>query len=399
MRTEWDATRRQFLSAALSGALVNGRSDAKPTPPSDATLAEFPVNPDGDPLIVPMKIAGKEYPFVVDTGAQGTFIDDSLAPLLGPALEVEVNVNGNSPAKAHLWPKMRLGEMDLSMVANAMVVRMNLKPLREVLGCDVYGVLGFDWLKWQILHVDFRNGRIQFLRQSPRPRGTVIPLEIDDDQVFFRAVVPALGDVRLKLDTGFNGTIELRPSEFGRFNKSKVLKRITSSSVGGISLTGEMRGEDKGILDSVNLGDQRHTNVLVSLPWSLDLNPDGAKSRGAGLLGLGILSAYAVTFDFPQKRMYLNNRKLDDGWTNNHSGVACVRREGRTIVRWIEATSPWRQAGVVVGDEIVAIDGKDASKMSLCDLQRSLRQVGKPMLLRAKRDEQMHEYSVLMQAK
>ena len=146
MPREWDATRRQFLTAAVSSTLFTARSDAKPAPSPDGVLAEFPVYSDGDFLIIPLTIGEKEYPVIVDTGAQCTALDDSLAFLLGAELDVKVTINGEATATAHPWPKAHLAELDLSMTANALIVRMNLQRLREGTGRDVFGILD-HWMK------------------------------------------------------------------------------------------------------------------------------------------------------------------------------------------------------------------------------------------------------------
>lgn len=397
MPSECDATRRQFLQAALSSAVFTAGSDAKPASPGFETLAEFAVHSD-EHLVVPLTIAGKEYPVVVDTGSQMSVFDDSLVSILGPALEREIPVNGEASAKAYLWPKARLGSMELSMVANAFVVSMNLQRIREAMGADVGGILGFDWLKWQILQVDFRDARLRFLRSAPQRQGIEIPLEINDNRAFLHAVLPELGEVRLLLDTGFDGLIDLPAAEFERLKENKLLKRVTSRTNGATKLTGRTLSPEQGILDCVKISDQRYAEVLVYSDRVFNPNDDGSTHDYSGLLGLEFLSEHTVTFDFPNKRMYLSERSRNDRPPTKFGGVACVRRKGRTIVAQIDNGSPWRRTGLAVGDEIVLLDGKLACEERLSALAKSLGQTGKHLLLRAYRNGQFHEFSVLINA-
>ena len=55
--------------------------------PPDDELEGFAISREVEPIVIPVTIAGKSYPFLVDTGSTYTVFDTSLAPLLGEEIE------------------------------------------------------------------------------------------------------------------------------------------------------------------------------------------------------------------------------------------------------------------------------------------------------------------------
>jgi hypothetical protein len=142
-------------------------------------LERFPVAGDGDLLIVPVTIQGKQYPFCVDTGCTQTAFDTSLIPLLGPRID---NIEVQGPAKTvqierYTPPKAYLGKLPLPQQEPALVT--DLSAFRGVGGHDIRGLLGMDFLRQYVVRIDFDRGMLTFQKSIGREEGAALQLYFD----------------------------------------------------------------------------------------------------------------------------------------------------------------------------------------------------------------------------
>src|SRR5262245_19042282 len=94
--------------------LVLPLSSKAAAPPPD-TVEEFDIGTDEGPIIVPVTIAGKKYPFLLDTGATHVGYDRSLRPQLGQSVESRTLNTPAGPTRVEFVvpPKASLGRLPL----------------------------------------------------------------------------------------------------------------------------------------------------------------------------------------------------------------------------------------------------------------------------------------------
>ena len=115
-----------------------------------------------------------------------------------------------------------------------------------------------------------------------------------------------------------------------------------------------------------------------------------AKSELSGIVGIGALKRYVVTFDFPGERLFLKRYDAApaDLDTYDRSGMRIETEPAGFRVVSVAAGTPAAEAGLHPGDVIVAVDGRPASSITLPGLRDELRQrsPGSAIALRLKAD-------------
>ena len=106
-----------------------------------------------------------------------------------------------------------------------------------------------------------------------------------------------------------------------------------------------------------------------------------------------MLTRYTPTFDYAKRRLVLAPRANPPASSEiDLSGLFLVEeRSPRTIrVSAVLDQSPAKDAAIAIGDEVVGIDGKEASAMSLAQIRDVLRsQPGRRVQVRVRRGERV----------
>jgi len=91
------------------------------------------------------------------------------------------------------------------------------------------------------------------------------------------------------------------------------------------------------------------------------------------LLGMGVLSRFRVTFDFPNNKMYLaKGKRFAEPETWDLSGLHLLRKGGKTIVHSVDKGSAADIAGIKTGNRIAEFDGRAADSVDMFDLRKRL---------------------------
>jgi hypothetical protein len=335
-------------------------------PPDQEALESFRVYGDGDCLIVPVTIKGKNYPFIVDTGATGTVYDISLRPLMGARSKSQSVDTADTTLllETRMPPEGSVGKLPLPREQPAPVCDMTL--MRTVVGEDVRGVLGMDFLGRYVVRIDFDASTLTFQKRVHLHTGTALPLHIDKDEgtVYIDAQVFDSGPpVRFLVDTGYSGGEG--DIEAGLFD--------TLGRLGKLDPVEDQLGTTPshshrclfGRLDCLSCGPFALRRALIS-------------SGKLSVLGLGFWSRFHVTFDFPGACVYL---RKGNGFARpqsiNCSGLHIHRPGHATAVAAVDMESAAARAGIKSGDILIAINGLPAERTRLFTLRQHFCQAGK----------------------
>jgi hypothetical protein len=272
-----------------------GAGEEDPSIPAGLVLERFSVARGGSLLIVPIRLGGKEHPFVVDTGASRTTFDISL-PLGEPRGQVEFETGGEYVIhRTFDSPDARLGELPLRLPAP--VPAMDLARFRKGSAQPFEGLLGMDVLRRHVVHVDFDRGELLILKSVPPGAGESVPIVwAPDDQPEVVANVAAEEQLRFLIDTG--SSLPHSASVSAPFLR-RLVGRGAFREVGSaraLTPSGQTRRRlCQG--DYLQLGEFRIDGPVV----------DELPQRLVNLLGLRFWSRFVVTFDFPGDRVYLRS--------------------------------------------------------------------------------------------
>lgn len=111
----------------------------------------------------------------------------------------------------------------------------------------------------------------------------------------------------------------------------------------------------------ITLGDFRHRDMVFT------------ESPEQNKIGLGYLSRYVITFDFPRMKIYLKpGKRFDEHDHFDLSGISMRRRDDAVRASSVDQGSAGETAGVRKGDVIEQIDERPAASVPLRGIRKLL---------------------------
>lgn len=259
--------------------------------PATVLPAEITMNPDagrGNWLFVTLRLeSGEELPFFLDTGSSGTVFDKSLEPELGKRLHTfkVKHYSDLIPAGVYAAPKLFLG--DTPLVTGPTIWTFDVKSLSSLAGRPVMGILGMDCLRHYRVQMDFAAGKLRFLPADGMDKsalGVAYPLSLRHDVTWIdgRSFLGTT-NTHLMVDAGNAHDGDLATDLFHHELQAHTL-RVESEQIDG-------KPPGKALLHQCTWDGRAYTNLLVG--------------HGVNSLGLRFLARHLVTFDFPNRTLYL----------------------------------------------------------------------------------------------
>ncbi|MHC5537227.1 PDZ domain-containing protein [Singulisphaera rosea] len=365
-----------LVLVAAQGAFAQGGSSAIPR---EQMFEQYDMDPDGDLIVVPVSIGREAVPFILDTGTTLNAYDTKLSSFLGPIQEViEVKTaSGRETLKLYDPPKAFLGRLNLRTSDG--VTCMDLAGVRRVTGHEFYGIIGMSFLLNRVVFLNFDEGKVAFLRTGAPRLGTPVPLEIIRQMPHVNVYFEGLGSRRLLCDSGSVGigSGNLRSADFDGLLQSRGLTVLGSGL--GADLSSQQLATRYGAVKRLTVGSETHEGLIFSDHVSSDI------------LGMGFWKRYNVTFDFPNQVVYLQknqfNAALDDP-KSDRSGLQLKTKNGRLVVQGVGSGSAASMAGILPGDILVRVEGKDTANLRIRSVRRRLGEAGKDVSLSFRRGDQ-----------
>ncbi len=341
-------------------------------------------------VYLPVEIGGKgPYSFVLDTG------DDAM-PILNERLARSLKIPlgrgmpltggaGSTPVELFPIEKLDLCLPGLCFDASpAATVPLDLMDPHW--GKHKDGLIGGTVFASVVTDIDYERKTVQFRdpKASPQPAGEVVPIEVHG-QPFVRARVFLHGvaqpvEAFMMVDTGVRVTGFNSP--FSRRHRLPEQSPRTLATMTGFGVNGETWGV-VGRVQAIEVGSIRIENPVVT--FSTDTAGAESSDRFAGIIGADILHRFHVVFDFPGKRMTLErNPDFGKPFEFDMSGLRLVASGDRLDVIkvfHVAKQSPAEAAGLLAGDEIRTIDGRNASTFNWETLRAYLRRPGQSVRL------------------
>ena len=239
---------------------------------------------------------GEEALFLVDTGCSRTTLDSSFEPSLGPCLGkewVSALEGGIKRAKVFAAPKLYLGNTQL-ITGDTILTGKAAGPY----DCPYKGILGVDCLSHYCIQMDFAAGRVRFL-DPHRPKGEdlgsafpILPPTALSPVPLINMDLSKVGSFRFMVDSGFWNVVDvtLTPALMRKASQNKLVT-ATSLFVGFRVFS----------CDSVVMGGENYKDLLMG---EVPIKGDQLQ----GFIGRRFLARHLVTFDFPNRVLYLKRK-------------------------------------------------------------------------------------------
>jgi hypothetical protein len=339
--------------------------------------ASFKFDPDDRVLLVPVRVGGKEYPFVLDSGCSVSSFDTSLKQHLGkPTRTIDaLSSSGSATTRMEVYSPshVTVGNVPLRCTSAAC---FDLARLREVSGYDFSGILGLDFLNEWVVVIDFDQGQIDILSANTMPErdwGECIQVAYKSYEV--RYIPAAIGRSRqtafFALDTGDTGSGNLSGSLFSQLAKSGEL-RVTGRA-NAVTFNGAVR-DDMGRLSQLRVGTLENSSLRF-------MNGHG-NDVVANHLGLDYLRRFRVVLDFPRERIFLKKgKRFGERDHGTMCGTHLLFTKDGIVVDSVDEKSPAHAAGVRAKDRLVALCGKPVAQLKSSAVFRLLGMEGKKIAM------------------
>ncbi len=274
----------------------------------------------GGLLMVEVHLAnGEKLPFVIDTGAAMTVFDKSLEPKLGKPVDTGtlVNFGVKQEVNAYATPQLYLGNVLLRKVGTN-VVTFDRKKLADQDQSAYKGFIGMDVLQNYCIQLDFAAGKVHFLDDEHADKtnwGTAFPLtDIGDGCFYINDNLTGMKGPASLVDTGCNQSGWLWPSLYRQWTnqESGADEKVRAGPIPGGEVYHELyrqwRNQEPWAGVKVHspdgtLGGEIYHDLDLRV---LDTKSIDGHTKWNGI-GLRALAQNLVTFDFPNRTLYLKH--------------------------------------------------------------------------------------------
>jgi predicted aspartyl protease len=339
-------------------------------------------------IIIPVSINGSDtMNFILDTGVRDPIITElTLVEELNLNYMKSIELRGlgnemttqayQSGDNTITLPGLRAEHQKINVVLDE-----NFQ-ISQILGMPVHGLIGFNLFKHYIIEVDYNNEEIvltkpQFFEYKPRKNDMVLPITFVRSKPVVNAEVAQTDGsviaVKLLIDTGASDALWLSP-------QSDTLLKVPDQNIYsflGSGLGGDLFGY-KGRVNDLWLAGSNLATPIVSYPESEYINNVVLSEQRNGSIGGEVLRRFTVTFDYYNKRLIMRpNANFNDKFFYNMSGLEIINPVPGvpvyTINNIIENSPAWN-AGIRESDQVISVNHRNHTDLTLNDINLTLRQ-------------------------
>ncbi|QEC77479.1 aspartyl protease family protein [Mucilaginibacter ginsenosidivorax] len=323
------------------------------------------------------------FNFILDTGVGLMIITDpKLADSISIPNKRTLKIPGlgeGADAEAYVTSALKIDIPGLvSYDVAAAILKKDLFSLSGYAGMPIHGLIGYEFFNNLAVKIDFQDSTVTVSRPKDLKvfrKGTQVPITIEDRKPYVESNVILQGGRAVKskliIDLGAGHPISLE----------KIIpiyglpqKFIASANL-GIGLNGPINGFIAR-LESLEIGKFKIKGIISSFPDDGN-NQSRLSVPRDGNLGIGVLKRFSVIFDYTGNSMYLKpNMNFKEPFEHDMSGIeyyAAGANLDRIIINRVEPGSAGDEIGLERDDEIVAINFKPVSKMSLEEIDALFR--------------------------
>lgn len=359
-------------------------------------------------IIIPVSINGNiPVNFLVDTGVRANLLfSKNLGDAMGLEYARKINLVGADGSNTLGAFVSAVNEIDLGPVVgrlqSILVLEEDFLEIEAVIGTPVYGILGYEFFKYNPVKINYDDGIMEFYSQDALkwrpPFYHKMELSIENNKPYVTSKVqqengPDL-NTKLLIDTGANhGLLLNRETTDEIVLPNKVIESELGQSLGGV-LYGYI-----GRVDKLNIGGLKLDEVLTSYPDEMPFSFVIKDSGRQGSLGAEVLGRTRLIIDYPRERLFV--KKGNDFYSPfqfDMSGIfvkKITNFENRFYVAQVRENSSAEEVGVLANDEILEINKIPSYVWELQELIKLFRsEEGKEVLLKLRRyrNDDLNDY-------
>lgn len=315
--------------------------------------------------------------FILDTGVRTCVLTEkTFTDLLNLTYSRKITIPGIGGEKlidAYVTHNVTLKISGMIGRGHALIVlEEDLLQLKNYLGSNVHGILGYELFSRFIVEINYSNRTVTFndpAHYKVKRRFSEFDLPIIDTKPYLITNFTLKGSTVHKgtfmVDTGASHSFLIDPHS----DSSYYIPQPSIYSHLGRGLGGELFGHISRI-NQVLLSPYSFSNVIATFPDSASYQVNNTFRNGT--IGGGLLSRFTVVFDYIHEKLYLKKGKAyKKPFEYNLSGLI-VRAKGLRLDDYeiveVRKGCAAERAGALEGDEIITINGRYTNNLKLSEV-------------------------------
>lgn len=308
-------------------------------------------------FIIPVKIDTITYDYIFDTGGYNTVTGKIMeSAKLSPVMEVEVGSSNKIKSKIKLAkvPTLQIGEARFEGVG---VFNFDFTASPTINCYTNGGLIGKSVIREAVWQIDYQKSVIRIsdkLANMPFvDKGERIQVELDKTLTPFLKLMVNGKEKKFMLDFGYGGLLSLTEQSASTL---KVKQTITIDGEGNIGANGVVHETSYiTLLENLMIGKTEFKHPVAYY----------SKSNNYNLLGTELAKYFIITLDFRNETLILTPYN-DTTQRFETFGFSVNMDTNHVYISKIFNGLSAYQAGLLVNDVLIGINGKQLSSLSTC---------------------------------
>jgi hypothetical protein len=221
------------------------------------------------------------------------------------------------------------------------------------IGIPVNGIIGYNFLKSNLVEINYERKRITVYRDKAKRRNKIekryqhVPITIERSKPYINGNVVINSStipVKLLIDIGNSDAIWLFQ------NDSKMIKvpEKNFEDYLGKGFSGDVLGK-RALIKKFAMSKFEFYNPIIAFPDTISIRHVTMVTDRSGSVGSEILKRFSVVFDYPNQKMFLKkNRSFYAPFSYNKSGIE-LQHYG---LQWVQETVHLETIPIIKSDDL-----------------------------------------------
>ena len=312
-------------------------------------------------IVIKVKIHGREYSFILDTGAPDV-ISKELAVKLG------VKVAGSGKAGDSQGSSGSVGYTAIDSIGigdlqflNTGAAIADLRQSNEIACLDVDGLIGANLMRKAVWHFDYQRHIITIANDRD---SLVIPPNAQTIKFHASRVGTPLIDIQMNgqtdhsvaVDLGSNSDFRSSTKTLNKLKENGLRTNTYSYGFGPSGLYGKGKEDTTwyAVITDLRLGSLKLSNQVVSF-----------SKNEVKTVGTNFFKNYRLIFDWSSNELTMIPVSPYDNTTQKTYKFSFVLKDHQVLIGSLYATKDAVAEGPQLGDRVLEIDGKDYRSCSI----------------------------------
>jgi hypothetical protein len=368
-------------------------------------------------VVIPVRVNGAKLSFILDTGVSSTIlfafkeVDSVEIKNVKPVKLRGLGAGDPIDALKSVGNRLEIGDA-IDTESTLYVIfdeDLNFSPR---MGTSINGIIGYDFFKNFVVKTNYISQKLTFYKPETYVPKTcnkcdTFDLSFNNNKPYINIQnTPGTADEELTLlvDSGSSDALWL----FDEKNKIDTIQKNYFDDFLGLGLSGNIYGK-RSKLAEISIGKFKLSKVKVAFPAPEFLENIRLFKERDGSIGGDLLKRFTVWMNYSENKMTLQknsnfrapfyynmsglivehdgmvlvnefekirNTSMNTIEADNHNGMVTIRMSAlmnqllapRFVVAEVRKNSPADYAGVIIGDEILTVNGKPSHKYKLHEL-------------------------------